>query len=281
MAFVRLGGKRLDFRDKTVLLTGASSGIGRATALALARQGARLLLTGRSTDRLEETAAQCSQANEGSVADVAVVSADLSRPEDVAALAAACRQRFPRLDILIHNAAVGLYAPSYEAEPSQVRKVFDVNYFAPVELTRQLLPTVAPDGSVVVVSSIGGLLALPWQNAYSSSKFALNGLAYCLRMELHGTGIHTLCFCPCLVETPFREHALAGDIPRQVAAQQSIKISAERCAEDLLRAIRRRKRTAISPWNGWLAVWASRLLPGVVERRMARMNSTRAAVSSR
>lgn len=265
----------MDFRDKTVLLTGASSGIGRAAALAFARQGARLLLTGRSVERLEETAAACAPA------DVVIRGADLSRPEDVAGLAEACRQRFPRLDILIHNAAVGLYAPSYEADPAQVRKVFDINYFAPVELTRLLLPTIPRGGSVVAVSSIGGLLALPWQNAYSSSKFALNGFAYCLRMELEGTGVNTLCFCPCLVETPFREHALAGDIPKHVANQQNIKISAERCADDLLRAIHKRRRTVISPWNGWFAVWASRLLPGVVERRMARMNSTRAAQPAR
>jgi short-subunit dehydrogenase len=260
----------LDFHNKTVLLTGASSGIGHAAAVALAREGARLLLTGRSRERLEEAAAACAPA------EAAIHVADLSKPEEVAALAEATRKHFPKLDLLIHNAGVGLYSPSYEADPAQVRTVFEVNYFAPVELTRQLLPTMPSGGAVVTVSSIGGMLALPWQNAYSSSKYALNGFTYCLRMELEGSGVDALCFCPCLVETPFREHALAGDIPQQVAAKQSIKISAERCAQDLVKTIRKRKRTTISPWNGWVVVWLSRLFPKTVERRMAKMNSTRA-----
>lgn len=261
----------MDIRGKSVLLTGASSGIGHAAAVAFARQGARLLLTGRSMERLEQVAAACAPA------EVAVFAADLSKPEDVQRLAEKSREHFPKLNLLIHNAGVGLYTPSYEADPAQVRKVFEVNYFAPVELTRQLLPTMPSGGAVVTVSSIGGLLPLPWQNAYSSSKYALNGFTYCLRMELEGSGVDALCFCPCLVETPFREHALEGDIPQQVAAKQSIKISAERCAEDLLRAIRKRKRTTISPWNGWVVVWLSRFFPKTVERRMAKMNSTRAA----
>jgi short-subunit dehydrogenase len=263
----------LDFQGKSVLLTGASSGIGRAVAIALARQGARLLLTGRSRERLAEVAGECAPAQ----VDFHV--ADLSQPEQVVELAAAARRHFRRLDLLIHNAGVGLYAPSYQADPAQVRTVFEVNYFAPVELTRRLLPDINAGGAVVAVSSIGGMLALPWQNAYSSSKFALNGFTYCLRMELEGSGVDALCFCPCLVETPFREHALAGDIPPAVAARQNIRISAERCADDLLQAIRKRKRTTVSPWNGWLLVWLSRLFPRTVERRMARMNSARAPVA--
>ena len=257
----------MEFQGKTILITGASSGIGRACARAFAREGARLILTARSEPGLWATA------REAAPAESTVIPADLTDGASLERLAAEVRQRFATLDVLVNNAGVGLYAPSFQAEPEMVRSMFTLNLLAPVELTRRLVPLIPRGGAIVNISSIAGKVPLPWLTLYSSSKFALNAFSDGLRMELTPAGVHVLCVCPGYVDTAFRRNVLVGEIPEKVAGQKRFMITAAQCAEATLEGLRRGKRTVVTPKIGWLLTAVTRLLPGVVFGRMGKMNT--------
>jgi short-subunit dehydrogenase len=261
----------VDVRGTTVLITGASSGIGRALARAFAREDCRLILTARSRERLDAVAAEVAPA------EATVIQADLCQPASLAVLAAEARRRYSAIDILVNNAGVGLYAPSYEAPPGRVRQLIELNLLAPLELTRQIIPAIPRGGTIVNISSIAGKVPLPWMTVYTASKYALNAYSDGLRMELAGAGIHVLCVCPGYVDTSFRENVLIGKIPEKVAGQRRFVITAEQCAEATLDGLRRGKRTVVTPRIGWLLVVLARLLPGVLHERLGRMNPHGAA----
>ncbi len=252
-------------QGKTVLITGASSGIGRALAIAFAREGARLVLTARSRSALESVARQVAPA------EADVIPADLRDPASLASLCEKAVERFQTIDILVNNAGVGLYAPSFQSSPELVGDLMSLNFLAPVELTRRLLPAIPSGGAVINISSIAGKVPLPWLTLYSASKYALNAYSDGLRMELAQAGIHVLCVCPGYVDTAFRENVLQGEIPEQVAGQKRFMITAEQCAEATLDGLRRRKRTIVTPRIGWVLVVLARLLPGVLFARLAKM----------
>ena len=254
------------FSGKTVLITGASSGIGRALAHRLGAEGARLILTARSQERLEQVAAEVAPA------EAAVCPADLCDLASIEALSDHVQERFGRIDILINNAGVGLYARSYDSSPEKVRRLLELNFLAPVELTRRLGPAIPRGGAVVNVSSIAGKVPLPWLTLYSASKYALNAYSDGLRMELGKRGISVLCVCPGYVDTSFGENVLQGTIPEKVAGQSRFTITADECAQTILDGIRRGKRTIVTPRIGWLLVGLARLFPHFLYSRMARMN---------
>ena len=256
----------MQFQGKTILITGASSGIGLACARAFAREGARLILTARSKDRLKATAKDLP-------AESTLIPADLTDFESLQALADEVCDRFATLDVLINNAGVGLYAPSFQADPEMVRSMFSLNFLAPVELVRRLAPLIPRGGAVVNMSSIAGKVPLPWLTLYSSSKFALNAFSDGLRMELTPAGVHVLCVCPGYVDTPFRRNVLVGEIPERVAGQKRFMITAEQCAEATIDGLRRGKRTVVTPKIGWALTAVTRLLPRVVFGRMGKMNT--------
>jgi short-subunit dehydrogenase len=257
----------MDLGNKTALITGASSGIGRATAHALASEGARLILTGRSRERLDEVA------HEVSPAEAVVIPADLCERASLEKLAAEARDRFKAIDILVNCAGVGMYVPSFDADPVMLRRLFELNFFAPVDLTARLLPAMPRGGAVVNISSIGGKVPLPWLSLYSASKYALNGYSDGLRMELNGRGIQVMCVCPGFVETPFRDNVLVGRIPPAVNRQRRFKITAEQCAAAIVDGLKKGKRTVVTPRIGWALVALVRLFPGVIFPRMARMRT--------
>lgn len=261
----------VDFRNKTALITGASSGIGRATAGALARQGARLILTARSREGLEQVA------REVAPAEATLIPADLCDRASLEKLAVEARARFGSIDILINCAGVGMYVPSFEADPLMLRRMFELNFFAPVDLTARLLPAMPRGGAVVNISSIGGKVPLPWLSLYSASKYALNSYSDGLRMELDGRGIQILSVCPGFVDTPFRDNVLMGTIPPAVNRQRRFKISAEQCADAIVDGLRKRKRTVVTPRIGWALIALVRLFPGLIFPRMARMRTPAAA----
>ena len=256
----------MQIKGKTVFLTGASSGVGRACAQLFAAEGARLILTGRSLDRLEAVARDVQPA------DAIVIPADLEDPRSITALCEETRRRVSAIDILINNAGVGLYAPSFQAPPDLVRRMFELNFLAPVELVRRLKPLIPRGGAIVNVSSIAGKVPLPWLSLYSASKFALNAFSDALRMELGAAGIHVLCVCPGYVDTPFRENVLQGTIPDKVAGQRRFMITAEQCAQATLQGLRQGKRTVVTPRISWVLVALARLFPGALYGRLAKMN---------
>lgn len=157
--------------------------------------------------------------------------------------------------------------------------MFELNLFAPLALTQLVVPHMLEQnsGMIVNISSIAGKITLPWFTLYSVSKFALGSLTDGLRIELKRRGIHAMTVCPGYVRTDFQSHALGGSPPAPVVQGRKFAITADECAEAIARGVERDARTVMVPRIGWLFVALSRMLPGVVESRLADMNQERAS----
>ena len=242
-------------------------GIGESCAHAFARRGTKLVLTARSAEALDRVC------REVSPAPAASVPADLSRPEDAQSLIERALACFGRIDVLVNNAGVGLYSPFWEADRAAIRGLMEVNFLAPLELIRGVLPHMRRQGggTIVNVSSIAGKIPLPWLTLYSASKAALNFISDGLRMEVAEAGIHVVSVCPGYVSTGFMEHVLEGDMPAAVAGRRRFTITPEQCAEAVVKGVEKGKRTVVAPAGGWLLIALTRVFPATSHRVLAGM----------
>jgi len=198
-----------ELTGKRVILTGATGGIGRATAKALVRAGARVALAARKPDALDELAAQLRQAG----GEVIAVPADVTDPADRRRLVEAAVAGFGGLDILINNAGIGSWGHFATSTEDIVRRVMEVNFFGPVELTRVALPHLA-DGvepCVVNVTSMCGRKGMPAWPEYSASKFALVGMSEAWRGEFARFGVDVLTIVPGMTDSGFRDNWIRVD----------------------------------------------------------------------
>jgi short-subunit dehydrogenase len=196
--------------SRVVLITGASEGIGRACVGEFQKRGAKLVLAalpGPECDRL-------------SAGGHLVTTGDLAIPEVRERFVQAALTEYGRVDVLINNAGVGLYADPTATPLDLGAKLFGVNVFTPLALAQMVAPIMRRHGkgTIVNVGSVGGYVALPWAAMYCSSKFALHALTDSLRRELRRDGIHVMKVCPGIVRTNFRSHVLAGQAPDKVEA---------------------------------------------------------------
>ena len=208
--------------DPVVVITGASSGIGRATALRFARKRARLVLAARSSDALEALAKECRKRGAKAIA----VPTDVTDPEAVQALAARAVEEFGRLDVWVNNAAVSVFGRITDVPLRDFQRVLDVNVSGYVHGARAALPQLREQGSGVLinVSSIVGEIAQPYTAAYSMSKAAVRALGVSIRSELRLDGITGIKVCtvmPATIDTPFFQHA-ANYTGRQVVAMPPV-----------------------------------------------------------
>ncbi len=247
---------------KVVLITGASAGIGAACARAFAARGAQLILTARNAALLAQV-----------VPGATVIPADLEQPSERASLVNAALASYGRVDILVNNAGVGAYTPCWNTDPDIARRLFELNFFAALDLIRLLVPTMRArrEGFLVNVGSIGGLVPLPWSGLYSASKFALGALSDSLRVELRRDGIRTMTVCPGYVTTGFQSHSLACAAPPGVVRARRFAISPETCARSIVRGVERNTRTLVVPRAGWLLIALRRAAPRLVDARMEQM----------
>lgn len=175
---------------RVVIVTGASSGIGEATARAFGRAGDRVALVARRADRLQQTAA--------SLPDSLVVPADLSKGEDIARVAAAVLARYGRIDVLVNNAGLGTYDWLERLPEEDIRTEVHVNLLAPILLTRAVLPAMQAQGHGVIVNvaSVAGKISTPTMSIYNAAKFGLDGFSEALRREVRAQGIHVCVIYP-------------------------------------------------------------------------------------
>jgi NADP-dependent 3-hydroxy acid dehydrogenase YdfG len=210
---------------RVVAITGASAGIGRATALRLARDGAAIVVCARRLDRLEQLRAEI----ETGGGQALPIVADVTREADMHDLVARAVERFGRLDVMMCNAGFAIYGAIDDVTPDQMRRLVDINYFGTYYATRAALSVFRRQraGHLLIVSSIVGKRGVPFMGAYSATKFAQAGLAECLRSEVEGSGIHVSVVYPVSTDTEFKEvmlretgHAITqADGPRQTAEQ--------------------------------------------------------------
>jgi short-subunit dehydrogenase len=255
---------RLD--GKVVLITGASQGIGAACAAEFALAGAKLSLAARSEEGMRAAGGP----------DALVTPADITTAEGRQLVVDRTLERYGAIDILINNAGVGLYSPSWDTSMEEVRRLMELNFFAVIGMTMLVAPHMRSrrSGMVVNVGSIAGKMTLPWLTVYSASKYALGSLTDGLRMELRGAGVGAMLVCPGYVLTGFQKNVIAGQAPPKVIEGRRFAVTAAQCARDIRRGVERGARTVMSPRSGWLLVAAMRLFPSLVESRMAEMNGT-------
>ena len=201
------------------------------------------------------------------------IEADLAIPSDRERAVSAALAALGRVDILINNAGVGVYAPSWRTSMDDMRRMFDVNFFAAVDLTQRLTPFMVERGSglAVNVASIASKVPLPWFTLYSASKAALEAFTRGLRMELGATGVGAMLVCPGYVRTNFQASVLGGRPPAKLAAGKRFASTAEAVARAVADGIERDARTVMIPSSGWALVAASRLAPGLVDARLRAM----------
>lgn len=269
------------FAGGTAVLTGAGSGMGEQLARQLADRGSNLVLIERDGDRLAEVAADISSRHPRLRVDAWVV--DLAKLDELPALAASILQSHPRITLLINNAGVALGGEFLDASAEEFDWVLDVNFRAPVALTRLLLPRLleAPGSHIVCVSSVFGLVAPAGQTAYAASKFALRGFTESLRHELAGrvgvTSVH-----PGGVRTRIAESAqiASGASPAQVAAGKEVfakllTYPADRAAAKILDAIARRRGRLLIASNAVVPDLLARLFPASYQQWLDRLQHLR------
>ncbi len=251
---------------KVVLITGASEGIGAACAAEFGPLGAKLALTARSEDGLRRAAGSSGL----------VIPGDLTDEEARRRVVERTLEHYGAIDILINNAGLGFYLPSWSAPMEQTRQLMELNFFALLGMTQLIVPHMRArrSGMVVNVSSIGGKITLPWMTIYSASKCAVGALTEGLRMELRRDNVKTMLVCPGYVKTGFQQHVTAGQAPASMVRARRMAITAEECARAIRRGVQREARTVVTPKPGWILVALARLFPSIVEARMAAMNET-------
>jgi short-subunit dehydrogenase len=251
-------------RGKVVLITGGSEGIGAACARVFRERDASLSLIARNEAKLRQVARNDDLLTAGDITDAATRQAVVART----------LKRYGRIDVLVNNAGIGLYAPAWHAPIADARRMMELNFFAALELTQLVVPYMREQrgGAIVNISSIAGKMTLPWFTLYSASKYALGSLTDGLRMELGRDGIHAMTVCPGYVRTNFQENVLAGRAPESLrGARSQFAITADECARAIVRGLERDARTIVTPATGWALIAAARLFPAAVDRVLERI----------
>ena len=232
------------------------------------------MVTARRQDRLDALVADILAAG----GEACAVAGDITDAAVRQQLASLVEQRWSGLDLLINNAGGGAYGPFADSSPDRLRRLFELDFFAPVELTRACLPLLRASAAgghrplVVNVGSVLGHCAVPWKSEYCGAKFALRGWNDAVRAEWARDGIDFLLASPSTTASEFFERVEVGEgLARPAGGSRWFPpSSSDRVARDILRAIRLGRHEVVPSWGGRLLVWANRLLPALVRWSVAR-----------
>lgn len=255
----------MDLKNKTIIITGASSGIGRSCAEEFARRGANLVLGARQY----VTLCEITQDLEKRYGIKAVAfSCDVSKEDDCKNLINQAIITFRRIDVLVNNAGISMRALFNDVDLSVIRNLMDVNFWGAVYCTKYALPELLKSkGSVVGVSSIAGYQGLPGRTGYSASKFALNGFLESLRVENLKTGLHVMVASPGFTASNIRYAALVKDGSNQgdTSMEEGKMMTSEEVASIIVNGVERRKRTLIMTGQGKLTIFLNKVLPSFLD----------------
>lgn len=249
--------------NKTVVITGASSGIGAATARIAAQKGYSVLVTARRVGRLEQL---CDEINSNG-GRAFFFAADLTDPEKIAELVTAVQERFEKVDVLINNAGLGRLKWLDQLAPSDIDLQIKLNLIAAIQLTRAILPGMIQNkqGQIIFINSIAGLIGTPTYSVYAASKFGLRGFSEALRREVFRYGIKVSSVYPGGVDTEFAEHA---GIERRTGIRTPdwMRLDANRVAQVIVNLIQRPKKQVILPGYMTYLVWMNQVFPGLIDK---------------
>ena len=253
------------FKNKTVVITGASSGIGEACAKAFAKAGCDVVLAARNLEKLQAIAVECTKLG----GRVHYVQTDISNENECARLMAETVNTFGKIDILINNAGISMRAAFKDVKIEVLKRLMDVNFWGAVYCTKYALPyLLRSKGSVVGMSSIAGFKGLPGRTGYSASKFALNGFLETLRSENLKTGLHVLICAPGFTASNIRNTALTANGTAQTESprEEEKMMQPEEVANALLKALQARKNLLVLTTQGKLVVLLNKFFPKFIDK---------------
>jgi short-subunit dehydrogenase len=256
----------MKLKDKIVIITGASSGIGKSLAFEFARRGANLVLGARQYAELCHITRELEkQYNIKALA----VRCDVSAEADCVSLIKQAVSTFGHIDVLVNNAGISMRALFADVELSVLKTLMDVNFWGTVYCTKYALPEILKTkGSIVGVSSIAGYKGLPGRTGYSASKFAMNGFLDSLRVENLKTGVHVMTACPGFTASNIRNTALAKDGSQQgeSSMHEEKMMTSDEVARMIADGVEKRSRTLIMTGQGKLTVTLSKFIPGILDK---------------
>ncbi len=246
--------------NKVVVITGASSGIGKALAERALALGAKVAACGRNLAKLQATLPQSD--------NLLTFAADVAQEADCEAFMAAVLSRFGGIDVLINNAGISMRALFEDTDLKVLKELMDINFWGTVYCVKYALPAIRQSQGVVVgVSSIAGYRGLPGRTGYSASKFAMQGFLEALRTEQLQSGVHVMWVSPGFTASNIRNVARSkdGTIQGETPLEESKLMSADTCAGIILDGVVKRKRTIVMTGQGKLVVWLNKLVPGLAD----------------
>jgi len=255
----------MDPKGKVVIVTGASSGIGEATARQFGRDGAKVVLAARRVDKLQTVAQEIEALGTG--AQVLVVAADLSKLEDIEGLVAQTIEKFGRIDVLVNNAGFGRLDWLENLDPvKDIAAQIDVNLMGVIQTTRQVLPVMIKQraGAIINVCSLASVIGTPTYTIYAASKHGVYGFSEALRREVRPWGIRVSMICPGGVVTEFASHA---GIKRKtkVTTPKALLLTAEQVGSRIVQLVRKPRAMWIIPWGWTPGVWLNRFANWLVD----------------
>lgn len=252
-------------KNKVVIITGGTSGIGKACAFTFGKAGAKIVITGRNDQRLKIASAELT---EKGIENLPIV-AEASLEEDNKKIISKTIAAFGSIDVLITNAGISMRALFEDVDLSVIKKLMDVNFYGTVYATKYALPHIIKSkGSIIGISSIAGFRGLPGRSGYSASKFAMEGFLESLRTELFKKKVHVLVVCPGYTNTNIRNTALSADgtIQRESPLNESSLMSSDKVASRILKATIKRKRHLVLTTLGKFTFFFNKWLPAFMDR---------------
>lgn len=251
------------FKDKAVVVTGGTEGIGKAIVEMLLQQGAKVATCGRNHDKLYRLQAE----NAGS--HLVTTVADVSNENDCRHFIESSIKSLGGIDILINNAGISMRALMKETSVDTIKKVMDINFYGTVYCTKYALNSLSErKGTIVGVSSIAGYRGLPGRSGYSASKFAVIGWLEAIKTELMGEKVHVMWVCPGFTTSNIRNAALNkdGQSHGETPMDENKMMTAEDCAKHILKAVRKKKRTLVLTFTGKRTVFLQKFFPKLSDK---------------
>lgn len=252
-------------KDKVVIITGGSSGIGKALAIEFGKHGSKIVITGRNQGTLD----QANSTLKSLGVDCLAVQSDVSIVADCSQLVNMALNEYGKIDVLINNAGISMRASFEDLELDVIKSVMDINFQGAVNITKFCLPQILKNkGSILGISSIAGYRGLPGRAGYSASKFALQGFLEVLRAELVHRGVHVLIAAPSFTASNIRKKALSadGNAQEESPRKEEKMMMPEEVARKIYRATVKRKRVLVFTFQGKLVRLLSYLAPGLMDK---------------
>lgn len=252
-------------KDKVVIITGASSGIGKATTEEFAANGAKVVFCARNIEKLENIEEDLR--NKGF--EVASIKTDVTKQEECKKLIEFTIEKYGQIDILINNAGISMRALFNDVDLDVMKKLMDVNFWGAIYCTKFALPYLLKShGSIVGITSIAGFHGLPGRSGYSASKFALHGFLETIRIENLKNGLHVLIAAPGFTQSNIRKSALLanGEVQVKTPLNESKLMSSSSVAKSIIKGVIKRKRNIILSFEGKFSVLLQRIIPKSLDK---------------